>query len=274
MTTTNKAQLDAMTKAGFTPAQTKVRRRLIVSIEGDEKTGKNNFAFTAPDPIAVFSFDDGLEGVIEKFANGTAVVGGVAIPNKTILVKDVRVAPTLTGGSKSVNVSIADPAFDYKGTWETFVRDYHTLLAAKVRTIIWDTGTEVYELLRLFRFGKLSEVPANMWGPVKAEYRQLIRDAYDSHTNLIILHRMKPVYLNDKRTGAMEISGFSDVGYAVQVNLKTFREDSAEGSDFSVKVLSCRQNGQLNGVLYEGMMCTFPWLAVDVLEDSDLSEWE
>ena len=41
-------------------------RRTIV-VAGREKQGKTNFALTAPDPIAHFNLDVGLEGVIEKF---------------------------------------------------------------------------------------------------------------------------------------------------------------------------------------------------------------
>ncbi len=267
-------QIAALKQAGFTPAETKVRRRLILSIEGDEKTGKNNFAFTAPGPIAVFSFDNGLEGVVEKFVNGTAEVGGIRIPKKVIYVKEMDTPPTATGGSRNT-VSIGVPGFDYTAMWEGFVRDYRALLKAGVRTVIWDTATEIYELQRLYRFGKLSEVPSNMWGPLKAEYRELIRNAYDSHTNLILLHKTAPEYVNDKRTGKRLISGLTDIGFVVQVNLKTFRVDNEDGgSDYSVKVLDCRQNGQLNGKVYEGVMTTFPWLAVDVIEDSGLEEWE
>lgn len=259
----NKAQLAALQKAGFTPAQTQVRRRLIISIEGEEKTGKDHFAFTAPDPIGVQSVDDGLEGVIEKFVKGEATVGGVAIPKKAILVKEYKLPPNLA----------AEPAFDYAGVWAKFVADYRAMLAAGVRTVIWDTATEFWELLRMLRFGKLAQVQPHNYGPVNAEYTGLLREAYDAHSNLILLHKTKAEYVNDKATGKKERAGFNNTGFVVQVNLKTFRVDSDEGSEFSVKVLDCRQNGQLNGALYEGSMCTFPWLAVDVVEGSDLKEW-
>lgn len=276
MTTTKQQQQDALTKAGFKPAESQVRRRLIVSVEGEEKTGKNNWAFTAPDPIAVFSFDQGVEGVVEKFINGKAMVGGIPIGKKEIFVKEIILPPSATGGSRN-NVQIAVPGFNYEQVWSTFVENYQALLDAKIRTIIWDTATEVYELQRLFRFGKLSEVPANMWGPVKAEYRELIRRAYNSYSNLILLNKVKPVYNeNDKRIpGKFELSGFNDIGYVVQINIKTFREDLPDGgSKFSIKVLDCRQNAQVNGVVYEGRMCTFPKLAENVIEGTDADDWE
>jgi len=272
--TTEAAQRTALQRAGFKPAETQVRHRLIVSIEGDEKTGKNNFAFTAPSPIAVISFDQGLEGVVEKFAAGTALVGGAKVPKKEIFVKEIKLPPLVTGGTRD-NVSMGAPGFDYKKAWDSFVADFQALLDAQVSTIIWDTATEVYELQRLFRFDKLSEVPPNKWGPLKAEYRELIRRAYNSHTNLILLHKTQPEYVNDARTGRRVISGLTDIGFVVQVNLKTFRVDiEGGGSEFSIKVLDCRQNSKLNGEVLGGVMCSFPFLAASVFEDTVPGDWE
>ena len=44
-----------------------IRHRLIISVDGHEKQGKSHFALTAPQPIALFDVDTGLEGVVEKF---------------------------------------------------------------------------------------------------------------------------------------------------------------------------------------------------------------
>lgn len=271
MTTDAKKQVDALTQAGFKPAESEARKRIIVSIEGEEKTGKNNWAFTAPDPIAVFSFDQGIEGVVEKFVNGSAIVGGIPIPRKVIYVKDMKL-PVMAAGKGPVQ--LANPNFNYEAAWVAFLKAYRAVLAAKVRTVIWDTATEVLELLRLLRFGQLSQV-GHLHGPVNTEYRGLIREAYEGYSNLILLHKMKPLYVDDKRTGRMERAGLTDIGYVIQVNLKTFRADREDGgSDFSVKVLDCRQNAQINGAVYEGMECTFPFLAADVIEGTERDDWE
>jgi len=261
---TTEEQLKALKAVGFEPAATEARKRLIISIEGEEGTGKNNLAFTAPSPIAVLSFDVGLEGVVEKFVTGRGMVADTPVPTKEIMVREYSMPITQT----------ADPDFDYAGTWAEFTKMYRAALAARVRTMIWDTATEVHELLRMLRFKRLTQVMPHNYGPVNAEYRGLLREAYDSHTNLILLHKMRPEYVNDKSTGRKERAGFRDTGHNVQVVLKTFREDTEDGSLFSVKVLKCRQNAQINGKVYEGGMCSFPWLAVDVLEGSGLEDWE
>ena len=63
-----------------------------------------------------------------------------------------------------------------------------------VRTISVDTATELWELLRMARFGKLTQVMPYQYGPVNAEFRSLIRMAYASDKNLILLHKMRKVY--------------------------------------------------------------------------------
>src|ERR1700744_4628024 len=52
---------------------TATKPRMIVSIEGETKHGKNHFAFTMPGPIGFHSFDYGDEGMIEKFIKGRGV---------------------------------------------------------------------------------------------------------------------------------------------------------------------------------------------------------
>lgn len=260
---------------GFVAAPTEGRKRLIVSVEGEDKTGKNHWAFTAPGPIAVFSLDEGLEGTVEKFVRGEATVNGLPHARKDVYVWNLELPDTQAGGSFG-RVRVGDPDFDYGALWDRFTKAYSDLLkGGQVRTIIWDTAGEVYELQRLYRFGKLGEVQSHMWGPVKAEYVSLIRKAYDSDVNLILLHKMKAEYKNDGPTGGRERHGYTDMPFIAQVIVKTFREDDddGEGSEFSVKVKSCRQNAGINGKVYEGMECSFPELASEVLEWTGVEDW-
>src|SRR5574343_408421 len=71
ITATTEAQL---LKAVFSFNQEEAPYRLIVSISGDEKTGKSHFTLTAPEPIFYFNIDRGTEGVVGKFqADGKKV---------------------------------------------------------------------------------------------------------------------------------------------------------------------------------------------------------
>ena len=118
-------------------------------------------------------------------------------------------------------------------------------------TVVMDTASEAHELSRLAAFGKLTQVMPHHYGPVNAEWRELIRLAYDSDMNTILIHKMKPKYVNDVRTKEYEIKGFSETGYLVQANLITDRENNPDGGlpKYSMFVEDCRQNSTLNGTM-------------------------
>ena len=108
------------------------------------------------------------------------------------------------------------------------------------------------------RFGKLSQVMPHQYGPVNAEWRRLIRKAYDSDVNLILLHKMKKKYVNDKWNGSYERSGFADIGFLAQCNAEVSRD--AETGEFRCHVIDSRQNPDLANVDLEGPMCNFETL--------------
>jgi hypothetical protein len=139
----------------------------------------------------------------------------------------------------------------------------------------------------LAAFGKLTNVMPHHYVQVNNNFRGLIKRAYDSDTNLIMVHRLKSEWVNipdgkggekGKKTGKLERAGFTDIGFATQMMLQTlFDQDDEEGSPFRVKVLKCTQQPMLTGKIYgleAGMrMNQFAVLAHDVFPDSDLNEW-
>lgn len=239
-------------KLGFVSAKDiKSRPRMILSISGLEKQGKSHFSLTAPGPIAFFSMDTGEEGVVEKFENKKEIN----------IIRIDRVDNDSPGQ--------APKEFD------RFKKAYNFALKDKlIRTIIIDTATEIWEILRMARFGKLTQVMPFQYGPVNAEYRALIRDAYNYDKNLILLHKMKAQYINDKRTGEWERAGFSDTGFLVQVNAQIYRYAPQDGGDFAIFIKDCRQNPDVAGEELVGPMCNFPFLASMVMPEVDPKEWE
>jgi hypothetical protein len=59
---------------GFTRMNSQPKPRLILSIEGLDKSGKSNLAFTAPGPLGYLEFDIGAEGVVEKFQDDKVIL--------------------------------------------------------------------------------------------------------------------------------------------------------------------------------------------------------
>jgi len=251
MTKVTKASNPNWGGAGFKPADPNVNPRLIMAVCGLEKQGKSHFTLTAPAPIAIYNLDLGFEGVVNKFTATKQIMEcGLHVPRD------------------------ADQA---TAMWDKFEKSYYWALGEpSIRTVVIDTASELWELIRMARFGKLTQVMPYMYGPVNAEFRTILRAAYGSDKNLILSHKMRKVYKGDNWTGAYERAGFGDTGFLVQVNTQIYRDlpdDSGTPAEFHLYIKDCRQNGDLLGVTLSGALCTFPVLASMVLPDVDVDYW-
>jgi hypothetical protein len=232
---------------GLKKANTDITKRMIVNVVGKEKQGKTNFGLTAPGPIVLFDFDYGLEGVINKFAG-----------KKAIYPSEYRINEISAG--------------QFLSSWERFRKEFTGALKEKeVRSILIDTGTEMWELIRLARFGKLTQVMPQHYGPVNAELRGIVRDAYSSDKNLILLHKMTEIYVENKPSGRFGMAGFKDIPYNVQVNVLCWR--NTDDQVFHATINDCRQNSDLAGLDLEGDMVNFPTLATLVFPGTEEGDW-
>jgi hypothetical protein len=248
--------------AGFEPIETDVQPRLIIALDGQEKCGKTHFSLTAPDPIAYFAIDLGHEGVVRKFTNGE-------VAEKTILRADkaIKIPDTVRFNKKQDTIKI-----DAEDAWDKMRKAYKAACqSSSIRTIVVDTATEMWELIRLARLGKLSQVKPQHYGPVNAEMRGVIRDAYNSNKNVILIHKMKKEYKKEQWSGKYERAGFSDMGYLVQVNATM---ECDKDGDFSCTINDCRQNTSVRGMVFEDMMCSFPFVAASIFPETKLEMWE
>ncbi len=240
----------SMEKAGFTKADDTITPRLIMSVSGLEKQGKTHFGLTAPGPIAVFDTDVGDEGVVHKFAGKEIYTIDIGVPAE-------------------------EESEEADEIWGKFRKGYYAALEDEsVRTLVMDTATELWELLRLARFGKLTQVMPYQYGPVNAEYRRLLRDSYKYDKNVILLHKMKAKYVNDKRTAEYERAGFNDTGFLVQLNAQVWRYGVEDGGEFVITINDSRHNPDLIGEALEGLMCNFQTLAMMVMPEVDGDVWE
>lgn len=234
---------------GFTRASSAVKHRLIVSVEALEGVGKTTFALTAPGPIAFINFDYGLEGVIEKFQTV-----------KPIYVAAVRL--DFMGGKDQVIAAAEKELVKFETNYQTALR--------QARSIVIDTGSEMWELLRLAEFGKLDKVLPHQYASVNQQMTRLIKLAYDGDANLILTHRLKAEWINDKRTGEFEFAGMKDVPYLVQAHARMW----IDGDGYHLRVNKCRQNATVRGLELVNEMINFPFLASIIFPDSSLEDWQ
>ncbi len=248
---------------GFTRASDlpKLRKRMVMAASAGEKEGKTTLALSAPGPIALFNLDIGLEGVIDRW-----------VEEKQIVVADF-------------NYKDATNASEWVTTWERMKKLWMAALKdPDVRTLVMDTETEMWELIRLARFGKLTQVMPHHYGPVNTEYNDLIRKIYDTDKNLILIRKLKDEYVNDKRTGRMEVSGFKNVPYLVQVDVVLWKHRDTDhpnlmgmkggGGTFGMTVRECRQNRGVEGTSFEEPNSDFSTLAMEVFPETGPEDWE
>lgn len=237
-------------------------RRLIVAVDGLEKQGKTNFALTAPGPLAYQNWDIGDEGVVEKFQT-----------HKQIYRADYSITVDKTDTQATIMEKMVPE-------WERCVKDYKLALgglkSGAIRTIIKDTSTEEWEAIRLARLGKLQQVMPHHYVALNSEYRNLIREVFNTPGNMVLLHKLKSEWKEgpggkSNKTGGYERAGYSDTGFLVQVNATAYRDK--EGV-FHILVRDCRQNAGCAGLDLAGDMATFAWLGVHVYPETSLEDWE
>lgn len=222
----------------------------ILSVEGLPKTGKTHISCTAPGNIAFQSLDFGTEGIVEKF-------------EKTIEVAEYNFAYDFTIKSRGDEaVEQADRIKeDY---WKPFNDDCARFFGdASVRTVVWDTATEVWEMLRLAHFGKLMQNPQLQYGVVNAEYKALVRMANLARKNLILIHQLSKEYKDvdgkSQETGNYKRNGNNKVDYLVHTYVKTdyvppvkdVKGNVKVGGRFTVEILRSRYNPDVNGMVLE-----------------------
>ncbi len=270
----------------FITAPDYVEPRLVLSLEGRHRAGRTHFALTAPKPLVYFPFDRGLsqDFVVSKFSKKHP--GKILVPPVDLCLPPVAF-PDLTGNvTTKKGREENDPAMDAyrklmareaQKVWSKFMLYWERALQ-EAATVVIDTASEQWELLRLARLGKLTQVMPHHYTEVNSEYKSLLNMVNESDANLILIHQLKEEW-QDKvdasgqkkgtKTGRWERAGFSKIDYLLHASL---RLQCDEEGDFSAEVLDCHQNSDLMGDVLEGPMSTFPMFAAQVF-DSDPEEW-
>jgi len=167
-------------------------RRLIIGVHGLEKDGKTSFAFTMPEPIGVLTNDPMTGTIVEK-----EVAKG-----REIYIKEF---PDVESQAEA------------KPIWEDYQKTY-TAMLKEMRSLVIDTDTGAWSLQRMAEYGKLSQVPPNLYITANARKNKLIREAKQSNCNVCFVYKVKKVYVKTKKdkmgqwNGEWERDGFNQSG--------------------------------------------------------------
>ena len=238
----------------------------ILSIEGLDKSGKTDLACRAPGAVAFQSWDFSTQGVVQKYMD-----------EKTIMVGEytVTVDPQIDFDfRKEVLREAANESADEQATrvmresWKPFTTDYNQLMAdPSIRTVVWDTASEVNEVSRLAHMGKLEKNPQLAYGPVNTEFKMLVRKAHEYRKNLVLLHQLateyKEVEVNGRaksiETGRMKRRGNASIGFLVHSYVEAFKVPPQRNTagivtappKFMVRILTARLNPEADGTVLE-----------------------
>lgn len=234
-----------------------MKNRLIWASVGQPGSGKTHFALTAPGPIAVFSLDRGLEGVVEGF-------------QKT---KDIYVAEYDWNPTEDLDQS---EAVDLR---DKFIADFEDALT-RARTIVWDRESDLWELFRYAEFGAPNDSPRN-YPALNQRYRRLINMAKASDVNFGCLQGMKAEWAAkvNKKTGAQGAAatgnliraGFGELEGLVHVDLHHFY-DKVEKS-YNIEVGKSRGPGGFDVQGETFGTIDFPTLAQAVFPGTEEDDW-
>lgn len=212
------------------------RKEVFKLVYGPTSTGRTTYALTAPGPIALLHASEKVEGIVQRAAQ-----------DREVKILDFG---TSLSGTQQQQAQQADRAWkmvmealDDAWTW--------------ARTIVIDTSTELWEFLRMARFGKLTQVMPHNYGPVYAEWRATLKKAFRDQqgTNLILVGQEKELYKNDKPQGKMIPAGQKSDPYDVDVSIRTSRGKKGE---FKGEIIKGWYEASVEGMELEDDLYNFP----------------
>jgi len=259
----------------FIKAELEDINSLFLSLSGHDNTGKTHFGLSAPGAIALFNLDRGLKGVIEKF-----LIQGKDIQRLNVNIPRPKTDNVLIekDGKKFLkNVQVVDKdVMDQaqESLQQVINLSRKAMVNDAIRTLFYDTGTALWELWRVARFGKILQVPASAYPPVNAEFVGFCNELKDSGKNIIMTHQMRPVYIDDKKTNRFEAAQFSKMDYISDVSIRTSYD--SEENEFSYIITRCKAHPELqwdDDIPYD-MLHDFPTMGQLVVDDTTVEDWE
>lgn len=267
--------------AGFIEVEGDNPMRIFAQVQAKEKCGKTHMCCSMPGPIAVITTDTGTEEVCKKFRRDTG---------KRFFMKHIEV-PREVKGRK-----LGDGAgTDYEPHWRQVENAVNWVLANKsVRSLFFDTATEIWEIFRMFKFGKLTQVSPQHYGPVNREMSDFFKRIYRERPdlNVIFVSKVKKEYKAMKTkddtawNGKYERAGFGDLSYIARMNIElSYVEQVTEtGTDgvevviepgkFAARILDCGENPNCIGLRLYSPDLDFVTIALNVFPMSNESDWE
>jgi hypothetical protein len=232
ITSLDNVKARSLRDTSFTDTDDVPKQRLIVAIDGETGCGKNRLAFSFPDPIAFMSFDPNYAKALAE-AKGMGRTVHRATYSIPVIKPDGKNGEKVAGAMGDV--------------WDQFAVDYiGAIRDPQVSTIVIDTATELFELITYAIYGKNVQVMPKERGHAYATYRQVIREAESSDKSLVLIHKMKDEWKQDKSTGRRIRAGYKDTDYCTTTELLMVKDNTLPYPDrYSCRIVKCHINPEI-----------------------------
>lgn len=265
-------QLALASKYGGGQIQRRSKYSLQVSSQGKRSTGKTAFPLrTAPGPILHIDMDLGTQDVVDKVIQEFGR-------------DDIAVVPFHLPEAKEPE-HLREPA---TAAWNSISDLITSAPAAGFRTVVLDTGDELWSVLRIGLWGKLKGIPQLDYEMPNAMMSNLLVKPQETGINFFVTHKVSEVWVmeeyQDKNgqtkkknvpTGEFRRDGFKNTDWIFRVDIEHLNKPGpgGVGLEFGVRVLRCTANPDITGVELWGDECTVPILGQMVYPNSEESDW-
>ena len=273
---------EALSKAGFTDVIEPRQGSAVIALAGIEGTGKTTWALTGPKPLLYQGTDFGTDGIIQK-ADGQIIrpKGGdykIEIPFEYRAFVDRKE----TDKERQVREGrLAN--FVHEKFYVPFYEDFIKGLDAGVRTVVWDSASEIWEFIRLSVFGRTGTNRPDLNAEANAKFRELVRMANVRNVNLIMINHLKKRFdsyfdasgnVKWRPTNEWTMEGNDKCPRLVAMNLWTefTPGDALTGTDpvFNLKVKKNRDHAEYVGQTLPAL----PFIELMGLLVPEVDEWE
>jgi len=204
-----------------------------MSIAGEPKSGKTHFACTAPSPIRFFDFDLGSFSIMQKKFPDTEIVKSEHFID---VWKQNSVMPVLKEFDLQYKEALMDDRF---------------------KTIVIDTGSQLWEIVRIALFEHVKKNDPNRQRLIQIEYASanaqmeaFLKAPYAVGKNLIVTHYTKDSYdSTGNKTGQVEPEQYKGTNGIADIILsfETVLRKKVIGVDTSVTIRAARDNRDIVG---------------------------
>lgn len=267
-------------------ADMEFHKNLVCSVEAERGGGKSAFgvfSVVSRPPVYIQRSDFASEGVLVD-AKKVGFEDQILVENYVLdevreMVEEIDTVAIAKSDSDSAKQhkrrkqeEIADTVKSAATeVFAQFSEDYDKALESG-GTVVWDTASEVYVLVRLAILGRIKQIPAIYYDKVNKTMDSMINKAVfnPAGTSLVMLHKLKDEWLKDDegkngRTGRMERAGYPDVEYPAHAMVRLYNKGGRSDPDrlprsphpvpqipgeWHMRILKCNAKGELVGKDY------------------------